>query len=169
MMIFRTMQEADYAAWLAYFIPDYAAEIAENYGLSAQDARAQAQQEIAESLPDGASTPGQVLLCLIERVGDAEQHVGYLWYKPDAKMRSAFICDFYIHAASQGKGLGKQAMAALENDLRQQGFVQIKLRVAGDNARARRLYEASGFGVTGVNMSKNIGAGSWGKMTTGGK
>ncbi|WP_045855305.1 GNAT family N-acetyltransferase [Raoultella terrigena] len=159
MMIFRPMQEADYAAWLAYFIPDYAVEIADNYGLAAPAARAQAQQEIAESLPEGAGTPGQVLLCLIERVGDAERQVGYLWYKPDAKMRSAFICDFYIHPDSQGKGLGKRAMAALENDLRLQGFAQIKLRVAGDNARARRLYEASGFGVTGINMSKNIDAG----------
>lgn len=116
-------------------------------------------RRLPRASPEGAGTPGQVLLCLIERVGDAERQVGYLWYKPDAKMRSAFICDFYIHPDSQGKGLGKRAMAALENALRQQGFAQIKLRVAGDNARARRLYEASGFGVTGINMSKNIDAG----------
>jgi len=28
--------------------------------------------------------------------------------------------------------------------------------VAGDNARAQHIYEASGFGVTGINMSKSI-------------
>lgn len=30
------------------------------------------------------------------------------------------------------------------------------MRVAGDNARVRHVYEASGFGVTGINMSKSI-------------
>jgi RimJ/RimL family protein N-acetyltransferase len=34
--------------------------------------------------------------------------------------------------------------------------VQIKLRVAGDNERARHLYEVSGFQVTGINMSKPL-------------
>lgn len=71
-------------------------------------------------------------------------------------MRSAFICDFYIYPAFQGLGLGKQAMAAFEHALKSQGIGQIKLRVAGDNQRARHLYDAAGFRVTGVNMSKNI-------------
>ena len=50
-------------------------------------------------------------------------------------------------------------MALLESDLRAGGFTQIKLRVAGDNDRARHVYEVSGFRVTGINMSKTIGEG----------
>lgn len=30
------------------------------------------------------------------------------------------------------------------------------MRVAGDNTRARHVYETCGFGITGVNMSKSI-------------
>jgi ribosomal protein S18 acetylase RimI-like enzyme len=52
-------------------------------------------------------------------------------------MRSAFICDFYIYPAFQGR-VGKQAMAAFEHALKSQGISQIKLRVAGDN-RARAI------------------------------
>lgn len=152
MIALRPLQEDQYPAYLAYFIPDYADEIAANYRLPHPEATARAKQETAELLPDGVNTPGHVLLSLM----NGDRHVGYLWYKPDPATRAAFIYDFHILNAYQGQGLGKQALHALEQDLREKGFDQIKLRVAGDNARARSLYETSGFGVTGVNMSKTI-------------
>lgn len=158
MITIRPMRDEEYAAYLDYFIADYAAEIAANYALSPAAALAQAQREIAEELPDGVNTPGQALRCLFDENDGTEKRIGYLWYKPDAEMRSAFICDFYIFPPVQGQGLGKQAMAALEHQLKNQDIRQIKLRVAGDNQRARRLYEVTGFRVTGINMSKNIAA-----------
>ncbi|MEN0616599.1 GNAT family N-acetyltransferase [Klebsiella indica] len=158
MILFRPMRNDEYPAYLDYFLPDYAAEIAANYGLSSSAALAQAQQEIAEALPAGVNTRGQVLLCLLNDVEGRETPIGYLWYKPDEPTRSAFICDFYIFPTVQGQGLGKQTMVAFENELKNRGIRQIKLRVAGDNQRARHLYEATGFRVTGVNMSKNITA-----------
>ena len=156
MIVLRPMRATEYPAYLDYFIPDYAAEISANYALSPAAALAQAQREIAADLPDGVNTRGQVLCCLFDDSDGAEKRVGYLWYKPDEEMRSAFICDFYIYPAFQGQGLGKQAMAAFEHVLKSQGIGQIKLRVAGDNQRARHLYDAAGFRVTGVDMSKNI-------------
>ena len=156
MIVLRPMRDTEYPAYLDYFIPDYAAEISANYALSPAAALAQAQREIAADLPDGVNTRGQVLCCLFDDSDGAEKRVGYLWYKPDEEMRSAFICDFYIYPAFQGQGLGKHAIAAFEHALKRQGISQIKLRVAGDNQRARRLYEATGFRITGVNMSKNI-------------
>ncbi|WP_115419384.1 GNAT family N-acetyltransferase [Ensifer sp. M14] len=154
MISFRPMLESEYAGYLAYFVPDYAAEIAANYGLPDADALAQATSEIAEDLPQGVDTPGNVLLCLIESANAA--HVGYLWYRPDARGRSAFISDFHILPEHQGKGLGKLAMAALEIELSAKGFEQVKLRVAENNRRARHVYEATGFRVTGTNMSKTL-------------
>jgi ribosomal protein S18 acetylase RimI-like enzyme len=150
------MREGEYAAYLDYFIPDYAAEVAATYGLSAEDALARVRREIAADLPDGIRTRGHSLFCLVDPAGDPDAVVGYLWIKPDAAQRSAFINDFEILPAHRGKGLGKQAMAALAADLRRQGFEQIKLRVAQDNARARHVYEAAGFQVTGINMSKSL-------------
>jgi len=70
--------------------------------------------------------------------------------------RSIFIKDFHIFVPHQGKGFGKQALHALEAELAQAGFEQIKLRVAEDNKRAKHVYGATGFRVTGVNMSKII-------------
>ncbi|WP_395023379.1 GNAT family N-acetyltransferase [Dongia sp.] len=156
MLHLRPMRDSEYAAYLDYFIPDYAAEVASTYGLSVEDALARVKQEIAADLPDGIHTSGQRLLCLVEPAGDAEAVIGYLWFKPDAAARSAFINDFEILPSHRGKGLGKQAMALLAAELKRQGFEQIKLRVAEDNARARHVYEATGFRVTGINMSKSL-------------
>ncbi|MBM3072164.1 GNAT family N-acetyltransferase [Lelliottia sp. RWM.1] len=156
MIIFRSMHEDEYPGYLEYFIPDYAHEIASNYRLSDKDSLARARQEIAEDLPEGVNTPGQILLCLISRSNNADRHVGYLWYKPDTAKRIVFIYDFHIFNSCQGKGLGKQALLAFEQELRVKGFEQIRLRVAGDNTCAQHVYEATGFGVTSVNMSKTI-------------
>lgn len=150
------MQQSEYPAYLDYFIPDYAAEISANYGLSEGAALEQAKREVADDLPDGVSTVGQTLLCLVDASAGSETHVGYLWYKADTTKRSAFIFDFHILQAFQGKGLARKALEALEDELKAAGVQQIKLRVAGDNARARHVYEAFGFGVTGINMSKAI-------------
>lgn len=156
MISLRPMRESEYSAYLAYFIPEYAAEISSNYGLSELQSLSQAKREIAADLPDGVNTSGQILLCLVNQTERPEMLIGYLWYKPDLAMRSAFINDFHIFAAHQGKGFGKQALEVLEGELKGKGFEQIKLRVAGDNERARHVYEVTGFRVTGVNMSKAI-------------
>jgi len=152
----RSMREGEYAAYLEYFIPDYAIEVAASFGLSAADALARVQREIAADLPDGIHTEGHRLLCLVDPAGSAEALVGYLWIKPDLANRSVFINDFEILPAHRGLGLGKQAMAVLARDMRREGFEQIRLRVAPDNARARHVYEAAGFQVTGINMSKSL-------------
>ena len=156
MIKFRPMHEDEYPGYLEYFIPDYAREIASNYRLSADDSLVRAKQEIAEDLPEGVNTPGQVLLCLITQLDNTIMHVGYLWYKPDTAMRTVFIYDFHIFNSCQGQGLGKQALRVFEQEMRDKDFEQIRLRVAGDNERARHVYEAIGFGVTGINMSKTI-------------
>jgi ribosomal protein S18 acetylase RimI-like enzyme len=150
------MTQEDYLAYLEYFIPDYADEIGSNYGMSKSDSLARARHEISELLPEGVNTHGQILLSIVAKLNLSERHVGYLWYKPDAEMRTVFIYDFYIFNSFQGEGLGKKSLRAFEESLQGKGFKEIRLRVAGDNARALHIYESSGFGVTGINMSKAI-------------
>jgi ribosomal protein S18 acetylase RimI-like enzyme len=152
----RPMRDSEYPAYLDYFIPDYAAEITANYGLSSLESLEPAKREIRDDLPHGVATTGQVMLCVINQASGPDSVVGYLWYQPDPATRSAFIKDFHIFPAQQGKGFGKQALNALEAELVRTGFEQIKLRVAQDNKRARHVYEITGFRVTGVNMSKTI-------------
>ncbi|HCB1915951.1 TPA: N-acetyltransferase [Citrobacter braakii] len=156
MISFRTMTKDEYPAYLEYFVNDYAYEIESNYGASLRDSLVRAKLEISEMLPDGVNTHGQVLMCIDAQSDKTNNHIGYLWYKPDSTKHTIFIYDFHIFNSCQGLGLGKQSLRAFEVYLKAKGFKEIRLRVAGDNARARHVYEASGFGVTGINMSKII-------------
>ncbi|HBF31694.1 MAG TPA: GNAT family N-acetyltransferase [Rhizobium sp.] len=153
------MSNSDYAAFLDYFLPDYAQEIASNYARSDDEARRQAQAEIAHSLPDGPQTEGH-RLCTIVESAPQPTCIGYIWYRPDAKTKSVFIYDFCILPDHRGNGRGKAALQALEIELAHQGYGEIRLRVAADNPRAQHIYQAGGFRVTGMNMAKRINSGS---------
>ncbi|WP_312209904.1 GNAT family N-acetyltransferase [Pseudescherichia sp.] len=157
MVTFRVPTSREFSAFVDYFIPDYAAEIVSNYRLSEVDAVEQARRELEASFPDGEKSAGQVLLCIILSAPEKEHHIGYLWYKPDTQLHSAWINDFYLFPAFRGKGFGSEAMKQLEVRLMEEGCKQIKLRVAAGNLQARRVYENNGFNVTGINMNKVLG------------
>lgn len=156
MFMLKPMEADHYSHFLDYFIADYATEIAANYGLEHSAAKDRAINEINQDLQLGIDTPGHTLVCLVDVQANAERIVGYLWYKLDTKMRDIYVCDFYVFPAEQGKGYGKQAIRLLEKEAAKTGVQQIKLRVAANNPRARNLYDACGFHVTGINMSKRI-------------
>ncbi|URK86206.1 GNAT family N-acetyltransferase (plasmid) [Rhizobium sp. RCAM05350] len=156
MITFRPMFGGEFTRYLEYFVPDYAAEISTNYGVSASDALVMAQREIARDLPLGPETPGQLLFCIIKDNSPGTV-IGYVWYCPDEERRSVFICDFCILPEQRGNGQGRRALVALEAMLHTHGYSEIKLRVAADNSRAQHVYKAGGFRVTGFNMVKQIG------------
>lgn len=149
----RAMRADEFAGYRDYFIPDYAAEIVSNYGLSEAKALTKASTEIATQLSDGVATTGHVLLCITI----ADDVVGYIWYRPNHGAKSIFINDYCILPAHQGKGYGKHALMTLETQLVKDGFTQIGLRVAADNERAQHVYLQGGFQVTGINMIRRIG------------
>lgn len=157
MVTFRSPTSREFSAFVNYFIPDYATEIVSNYHLSEVAAVEQARRELEASFPDGENSTGQVLLCIIHSESNQENHIGYFWYKPDPHLHSAWINDFYLFPTFRGQGFGSEAMKQLEVRLVQEGYKQVKLRVAADNAQARRVYENNGFNVTGINMNKVLG------------
>lgn len=154
MIRLRPMSAAEFADFVAYFIPDYATEIAANYRLSQDEATEQARREIEISLPEAQKTPGHSLTTITLVDNGMTRIVGSLWYRADFIDKSAFIYDFYLCPAFRGKGLGSQAMQSLESNLRAAGIRQIKLRVAAENEHARKVYEANGYQITGYNMNK---------------
>lgn len=152
MITLRPLKAHEFPAYAAYFVPDYAAEVAENYGLPPDVALAQAKQSLGKDLPQGVDTPGEDLLAILL----ADHLIGYLFYSSDADTASAFIKDFYIQPVHQGHGHGTAAIAALEARLAAEGITQIRLRVGAKNEAAHRLYTKLGFYPTGTNMAKTL-------------
>jgi ribosomal protein S18 acetylase RimI-like enzyme len=157
MVILRDMQSQEYPAYCEYFIEDYSKEIAENYGHSMDVAIALAEKDLQSSFPNGLESKGHDLLCIEAKVNNKLIVVGYLWHSLNVEDKATFIYDFYVADDYRGNGFGKQAISELEGQLQRKGIEHIKLRVAYHNKRALKLYQDTGFTITGYNMSKAIG------------
>ena len=148
---FRPMTAAEFPGYREFFIADYAPEIAENYGYTLEKSLTIAANELVEDLPEHVATPGETLLCI---EGNGRETIGYLWYALLDQDTPAFIKDFVLFESFRGRGYGRAALVALEEELARAGVEQIKLRVAYHNERAFGLYKKLGFGITGYNMIK---------------
>ena len=154
MIHLRQMQASEFPGFIAYFVPDYAAEISSNYDEDIAIARERAEREVKAELGLGVDTPGQVLLCIVRDDDESDSPDGYLWCKPEEAGQSVFISDFCILPSHRGNGYAKSALVALEAKFSETGHSEARLRVAADNETAQHLYLAAGFRVTGMNMRK---------------
>ena len=84
--------------------------------------------------------------------------MGLIWMRAniDRPTNDGFILELYVEEKYRGKGYGKQAMQLIEEKARELGLKSIGLHVFGSNKIARNLYEAVGYEVTSVNMSKTL-------------
>ena len=148
------MTEADYQAFLAKHIPEYAAEKVQAGNWTEAESLERARQDNQKLLPQGIHTPGHFLNMLINE--NAEM-VGILWYaRQESRPEEAFVFDFEIFEAFRRRGYASQALAALEVQAKAQGFKRLALHVFGFNTAARELYRKSGYIETNVNMAREI-------------
>jgi RimJ/RimL family protein N-acetyltransferase len=92
------------------------------------------------------------------KIEDAKQDcwVGTIWLYADfsAAQPTGFIYDIFIEEPYWHKRYGKQAMLALEGKSRELGLNHLALHVFAHNLSARALYEALGYQVKSMNMTK---------------
>ena len=156
MIELRKMRFEEYLGYRDYFIKDYGDEIESNYHQTKSIAYTFAEKDIDKSLLDNIDTKNNYLFC-IELVQNGKKDViGYLWYSINENELCAFVNDFYIFQDHRNKGYGKNTLEVLENNIKRDGLLQIKLRVAYTNIKALALYKEVGYIITGYNMSKNI-------------
>lgn len=153
MVTLRPMTQADYDQFAGAMWEDYAQVGARNSGMSIEDARAFAAKQRAELVPNELQTPGHRFWV----VENAErQRVGVLWVQLRDAQHLAFIYNIEMDPAERGKGYGRQALEALEAEMRPLGITKIGLNVFGDNTVAMRLYQSMGYQTVATNMQKDI-------------
>ena len=108
-------------------------------------------------LPQGLATPDNYLFEIKANPGGPT--VGSLWFATQTSngIRSAYVYDVEINAASRREGHATRAFQALEPIVRALGISSIGLHVFANNHGAQALYARLGYGVTGVNMVKHVG------------
>ena len=143
------MEEEEFVAWLPLLRDDYAQDLVRDYGMSAEQARAQAVADI-----DGhRSAEHSVFVIEVER-----ERVGHLWLveRHDAYEPTLVVYDIDIDESYRGRGHGRAAMVFAEEEARRRGLTRIALHVGARNDAARNLYRSLGFEENEVVMSKHI-------------
>lgn len=156
MIRLRKMNAHEYAAYCEIFIDDYGRDLADNEGFSLDLALTKARNELIETLPDGLDTTNEILLSIEFSNMGIISVVGFLWHSLNIEEHATFISDFYIYEQYRGLGYGKQAMTCFERQLYAQNITRVGLRVAFNNPRALKLYQACGFKISGFDMIKTL-------------
>ena len=147
---FRPMREEEFDAWLPGHTRGYADGMTAFAGLSAAEAEAKAERDVASIFPSGLATEG-TRLWVVEADGNP---VGTVFL--GIRDGGAWLYDITIDEGERGRGYGRAAMLALEEEVRQLGFGELGLNVWGGNAIARSLYTSLGFGEVSVGMKKTL-------------
>ena len=150
------MTLAEYNAWLAESVPDYAHDKVAAGQWDEADALARSRAEVEGLLPHGLATAGHHLWAIRERVSGAS--IGTLWVaeQQHGARRVAYVFDFRIAAAHRRQGHARRAFVALEHEARALHLDGISLHVFGHNAAARALYEGLGYAATNITMFKPL-------------
>ncbi len=148
------MTQAEYEAFFARLIPEYAADNVKAGYWDESEALEKSRKQTESLLPQGLQTKDHYLYTLY----DGDEAVGLIWLRAemDRPKKSGFIFDVEIDQKFRGKGYGKQAMLLIEDKARELGLQSIGLHVFASNKVARNLYESIGYETSSLNMIKNL-------------
>jgi ribosomal protein S18 acetylase RimI-like enzyme len=146
----RPLREDEYDAWDAAHRLEYEHGLVEFAGMSPGDARAKVDRDVPSVLPDGLET-ADVWIWAAEAEG---RRVGTVFL--GRRGEDLWLYDITIDADERGKGHGRAAMLALEEEVRQLGARSVTLNVWGGNEIARGLYRSLGYVEESVHMRKRL-------------
>jgi len=138
------MSASGFARRRTELVRDTAVGLSVGRGLSAPEAEAAARETVAQMLPDGPATAGQLVRAAV--AGDGTT-VGWIWVSMPgfAVPDTAWICDIVVDPPYRRRGHAAAIIRAAEAELARLGAARIGLNVLGSNDTARRLYERLGF------------------------
>jgi len=120
------------------------------------EARAKAEADTAHLFRHGRQTENVYLFAVEEE--ESEATVGMVFFASlrRATPQVAFIYGIEIDELFRGQGLGRAAMLAVEEKVRDLGHGEIRLNVFGGNEPARALYRSLGYEDVDVTMMKSL-------------
>jgi len=151
------MADSEYEAFRSKSIAEYAKVNVEAGNWLEEESMELSRHELQQLLPQGRETPGVLLLSADNSDGE---YVGYLWIgldRPGTSKPLAWIYDIEVAQEQRGKGYGRALLRAAEEETLKNGVPTLGLNVFGNNHVARKLYESSGYSITQMAMSKQLG------------
>lgn len=155
-VLLQEMKQEEYQDFMSRIVVDYANEKVAAGTWKEEEALELSKQSMTNLLPEGLNTKDHSLFSIYGDQTGAQ--LGELWvhYRMGSGGLEAFIYEIIIFEQYQGKGYGKRAMQALDEEVRKQGAVSIGLHVFAHNERAYQLYLKSGYVATDITMKKKL-------------
>jgi RimJ/RimL family protein N-acetyltransferase len=147
----RPVREDELARYLEAMHRFYVADLVESLGLTDEEAVEKSRRDHATLFPDGRPAEGVHAFVVEDENEDA---IGRLFFadRPYGVWLYAIELDEHV----RGRGLGREAMLAFEERVRELGAASIKLNVFGGNEAARSLYRSLGYVEEAVQMGKPL-------------
>ncbi|MGW3949768.1 GNAT family N-acetyltransferase [Streptomyces sp. NPDC004752] len=145
----RPMTEAEFGPWVEKAVDDYTHSWIER-GVPADAARAKAERDYAQALPDGPAT-ADTLLSVLEHEG---ARVGTLWLSVAGDR--AYVYDVETDERYRGRGHGRALMLLAEAQTMAAGQRVLALNVFAGNTPAERLYESLGYETEEYSLYKHL-------------
>jgi ribosomal protein S18 acetylase RimI-like enzyme len=154
MIRFDPMTQAEFEAYLAQAVQEYAAEHTRSGRWKPEEALEKSRAEHARQLPEGLATPDHFLRSIV--AVDSGQPVGLIWFWHNRQRQRVTLYDILVDEPFRRRGYGTQAMRLLEEESRKLGAEAIELHVFGHNQAAQALYEKLDYETTNIIMAKNL-------------
>jgi GNAT superfamily N-acetyltransferase len=146
----RPLREDEFGDWDERHRAEYLRGLVEHVGMSPEAAAAKVKRDVDAVFSHGLSTR-DTWIWVVEADG---RRVGTVFV--GLRDGGAWLYDITIDEPERGKGYGRAAMLALEDEVRALGFDGIGLNVWGGNEVARGLYRSLGWAEESVHMRKQL-------------
>jgi len=147
------MSNEEYAKYEGMAVNSLAEEEARAYGAELVVAQRRAALAFEHLVPNRELSVSRQTIYVLEVDGT---DVGVLWYEMRDANREAYIYDIVIWPPHRKKGLGRRALAQLEERLRPLGVRRLILNVFKHNQAALSLYSALGYEARSCLLMKTI-------------
>lgn len=115
-----------------------------------------AQSEIERLLPQGLSTPNNIILEIL--INDNEPAIGFIWLSLGKRgsEQVAFVHQLFILPQHRRQGHARATLKAIEAILLARGVEAMVLHVFNSNKTAQQLYATAGYEVASLNLQKKL-------------
>ncbi|MFD1031543.1 GNAT family N-acetyltransferase [Metaplanococcus flavidus] len=152
--ILQKMTDEEFDHYLAYFIPDYAKDLSENFMIPLEKAMEESKDLMEQLLPNKQDTEGQLVYNIYSI--DEDKTIGVIWYNIQTESNKAYIYHILIKEEFRKKGFATFVLQELEETMKSTGITSMGLNVFGKNPNAYKLYEKLGYQTQSTAMGKRI-------------